>query len=690
MKKLGAVLFAATIVAAVILSGCGGGGGGAGVVACGAVGCGGAADGSGSGSGSSSSSTTIPISVANSPLIGVTMRVDCANGTSSSGSIGDSANPGIGTLVLSDSCTAPIKISVTGSGKMRPFGALSDGSEDLVYDPSVNFPVTAVLTTLPSTALPAVVNPVTTLSAEKLVPGTASPAALTALTSAMLNAAQIAVAGALGIGSSEVGQDYRNANIAAAATRLAEVFALAAAQVANNGMPAVLSNGSSMSDLLAQGMANQAANGTSMTTAAGIAAAARNIDPAVLDATRSAMLARIDDDSNRMRDLVALSQASSVANSLADISNNAAKVVSDARVAITPTAQQQQVIAEANARLAQAALTSMQSSAARMVADVAKSVANLAAAEKDAKNSIARAAANKIINDGATTLTQAGIRPIDQAAQGKAVVDSVGGAIKSDIGTATPAFATPPAIGASYAAAALVGQAQKTAAGVTAKSLPGFDAAAASKDVLKVGLAIKDVIGPPSNASPAVQKAFEAAVTSVAAVTDGASASNSSTNTAKISATISVIQAQLLAAMGGANAVVDSSTAQLAQQIAQKALQTALGASGLPLNFAAPPAASAIIVASTLPTTTTTTTSTFKATTTAGSTTTTSLPTCDPLASPPSAGSPATCTNSTTTTTTTSTRATSTTAGTTTTTTLPQCDPFSAPPVAGSPAICKP
>ncbi|MBI5921687.1 MAG: hypothetical protein HY847_08525 [Betaproteobacteria bacterium] len=668
------------------LVGCGGGGGG-GVVACGAVGCGGTGSGSSSGS---SSSTTIPISVANSPLIGVTMRVDCANGIAGSGSIGDSANPGIGTLVINDICTAPIKISVSGSGKMRPFGALSDGSEDLPYDPAVNFPISAVLTTLPSTSLPAVVNPVTTLTAEKLVPGTASPATLSALTSAMLNASQVAVAGALGVGSSEVGQDYRNANIAAAAARLVEVFALAAAQVANNGMPAALSNGSNMSELLAQGLANQAATGVALTTAAGIAAATKNIDPAVLDAAKSAMLARIDDDSNRMRNLIALAQASSAANSLADISNNAARMVADARAAITPNAQQQQLIGNANARLAQAALTSIQSSAARMVADVANAAANLAAAERDTKNAIARAAANKVINDWATTLTQAGTRPIDQAAQGKAVVDSVGGAIKSDIGASSPAFATPPAIGASHAAAALVGQAQKTVAGVTAKSLAGFDAAAASKDVLKVGLAIKDVIGPPTNASPAVQKAFEAAVTSIAAVTDGASASNSSTNTAKISATISVIQAQLLAAMGGANAAVDSSTVELAQQIAQKALQTALGASGLPLNFAAPPASNSIIVASTLPTTTTTTTSTLMATSTAGSTTTTSLPTCDPLASPPSAGSPANCTNSTTTTTTSSTKGTTTTAGTTTTTTLPQCDPFSAPPVAGSPAICRP
>ncbi|MCX7168868.1 MAG: hypothetical protein NTY41_00875 [Proteobacteria bacterium] len=605
---------AVSALIACVLAGCGGGGGGGGVVACGAVGCGGA------GNGGSTPSDTIPVAAANSPLIGVMMRVDCANGTSGSGSIGDSANPGIGTLVVNGTCTPPLKITAIGSGKMRPIGAQADGSEDLPYDPAVSLPVSAVLTSLPTAAAPAVVNPVSMLVAERLVPGTATPAALTALTGATLSAAQVAVAVALGVGSSEIGQDYLNANIAAAATRIAEVAALATAQVASNGMPAAVNGGTTLGMLLAQGLANQAANGAAMTTAAGMAGAAMNIDPATLDATTAATLAKIDEDSARTHNLVALAQASSAVNLLADISNNAARMASDARAAAAPTAQQQQLVRDANARLGLAATQAIQSLAAKMVADVAGAVQSLDQTEKDTKNALARAAARKIINDLATALTQAGANPANLAALGKVVADSIDAAIKSDITAATKAFATPPLIGTSNAAAALVGQAQKTALGVTAKSFTGFDAAVAGSDVLKVGWAIKDVSPPAAGATVATQKAFEAAVTAIAALADGASASNSSANTAGITATINSIQAKLLAAMGGANAAVDSSTALIAQQVAQQALQTALGSPGIPLNIAAPPAVSAIIVASPLPTTI-----------------------CDPFSSPPAAGAAAAC-----------------------------------------------
>lgn len=685
MLKVAAV----SALVACVLAGCGGGGGGGGVVACGAVGCGGAGNG---GSSTSTPSETVPVSVANSPFIGVMMRVDCANGTSGSGSIGDGASPGAGTLVVNGACTPPIKITAVGSGKMRPIGAQADGSEDVTYDPAVSLPVSAILTSLPTAVAPAVVNPVSMLVAEKLVPGTATPAALTALTGTTLSAAQVAVAAALGVGSSEMGQDYRNANIAAAATRIAEVAALAAAQVASNGMPAAVNGGTTLGMLLAQGLANQVTNGTPMTTAAGMAGAIKNIDPATLDATTATTLAKIDEDSARTHNLVVLAQASSAVNSLADISNNAARMVTDARAAAAPTAQQQQLVRDANARLGLAATQVIQSLAAKMVADVASAVLSLDQIEKDTKNALARAAARKIINDLATALTQAGASPANLAAQGKVVADSIGAALKSDITAATKAFATPPLIGTNNAAAALVGQAQKTALGVTAKSFTGFDAAAAGSDVLKVALAIKDVSPPAAGATAATQKAFEAAVAAIAALADGASASNSSANTAGITATINSIQAQLLAAMGGANAAVDSSTALVAQQVAQQALQTALGTPGMPLNFAAPPAVSSIIVASTLPTTTTTTSTstTHQATTTSAAattttalvttTTTTTLPQCDPLSGPPAAGGSATCTFATTTTT----------VATTTTTSLPQCDPFSSPPAAGGAAACRP
>lgn len=614
----------AVILLLSVLAGCNGGGGAA--LVCGLA-CGDKND-SDPPPAASNPSVDIPVGGANSPLIGVTMRVDCANGASATGVIGNTSNPGIGTISVAGGCTAPIKITATGSGKMRPIGAKADASEDMTYDPGINLPVSAVLTELPITSNPAVVNPVTTLVAEKVAPGIPGAGVLSAVSTSTLSVAQAAVAAALGISASEVTSDYRSAKVAAAATRITHVAALAASQAATAGIPAAVSATLSLGGVLAQGLANQAGAGSDMTSAAGVATAVRNIDPATLDVTASPTLANIDDDSVRVGNMINSALTSSPASSIAELSNFVAQSVAAAQATTLPTAQQQQTINDAKARMSLAAMDAIQTAAARMLTDVANTVSSLGTAEKDTKLAIAMAAAARIINDQTTAMAQTGNSPATLAAQAKAVADTISSAIKSDITANIQALAALPNIGKAGVAAALVGQAEKAAANLTPAT--SIDAVAAAAKALAVTLAIKDVAAP-AGASPATQAAFEAAIQAIAAMADPSSATNSPANTAAITATVTALQTQLLSAIGGSGAAVTTSTVALARQLAQSALQSALGSASALLNISAPP--TTITVGSTLPTTTTTTaqttttTTAVSTTTTSGSTTTTTLPT---------------------------------------------------------------
>src|SRR5689334_9208905 len=113
--KLVLTPIAAAVIGAFVLYGCGSSGGGGGTT-----------------------SVAVPVAGANSPFIGVTMKVTCANGNTGQGLVGTSALPGEGIINVSGACTAPIRIEAIGAGKMRPIGAKGDGSEDVVYDPAIN------------------------------------------------------------------------------------------------------------------------------------------------------------------------------------------------------------------------------------------------------------------------------------------------------------------------------------------------------------------------------------------------------------------------------------------------------------------------------------------------------------------------------------------------------------------------
>ncbi len=433
--KMGVRPIVFAVSSAVALFGCGGGGGG-------------------SGSSSGAATTAIPVAAANSPLIGVMVRVDCANGFSGTGIVGDTANPGIGTITVTGTCTAPIKITAIGAGKMRPIGAKSDGSEDVPYDPTVNLPISAVTMTLPTAAMPASVNPVTTLVAEQVAPGNVTAAALTSLTQGTVTSTQDTVAAALGIDANDMTQDYRNANLAAAATKIAEVAALAASQVTTNGVPATVTGQMSLGTVIAQGLANQAASSVAngMVTASQIATAVKDID-SKLDATGSATsLAEADSDSVRVNNLVIAAQSAGQATSLADVSNKVAQTVATAISAgVGGTDAQKQIAADASARMTQAAIESIEVTSVKLVTDVATTTGISATA-----NQVAQESAAKIIDDQTTALAQAGANPANLAAQAAAIADGVSTAIKSDASATTKVLGTPTAATAANAAAILV------------------------------------------------------------------------------------------------------------------------------------------------------------------------------------------------------------------------------------------
>lgn len=255
---------AAMSIAATVMTSCGGGGGGSSTPAAITP---------------SPVSTTIPITAANSPLIGVMMKVECANGISGQGPVGDSTNPGVGVITVSgaNACTAPIKVTAIGSGTMRPIGAKSDGSEDMVYNPAVNLPISAIwmpptASAMPTTSNPVIANPVTSLVAYQVAPAGITAAQLAAISPAMVNASKAAVASALGIAVGDIDKDYRSSAIAAASTRIVEVAGLAAKNSASSGLlPAGVGANKSLGQFIVERLAAAANSGASLTPALDIA-----------------------------------------------------------------------------------------------------------------------------------------------------------------------------------------------------------------------------------------------------------------------------------------------------------------------------------------------------------------------------------------------------------------------------------
>ena len=458
-------------------------------------------------------STIIPVSGANSPLIGVTMTVTCANGRTGSGSVGTPSNPGEGSITVNGSCTAPILISATGSGKMRPIGAKDDGSEDVPYDPAINLPVGNVVAAFPNTAVP--VNPVTAL-----VAGQVSPATLANETASSLASKKASVASALGLPAASLDKDYRDAALAKAATLIVEVAALAVTNAATTGaLPnAVTGGGTTLGAYVLEKIASQAASAGSgtLSNAATLAAALKQADPK-LDATKSvAELGKIDLDAGRVNNLIATYAAG--ATSAADALSKIAVAAISASDANSPTPAQKALVADVTARIQEAAKEQVRNSVSKMVMNVA------VAANSTTSNSVAvaQAAANNLLDAQFTAMAQAGARPADLAAKAMAVADSVTEALKTDLSAATKIFDTPPLVGNANAAAALVGQAMVAAADVTAASSPpsAANTAVAATNALRVATAIKDIVPPKPAASSisqaAYQAAFQAAVEAVA------------------------------------------------------------------------------------------------------------------------------------------------------------------------------
>lgn len=251
---------AVAIIAAAV-AGCGGGGGG------------------GGGAAPASITSSIYVEAANSPFIGVNVKVECANGLSGEGLVGDAANPGAGVVnvVGTSACTAPIKFTAIGIGKMRPIGAKADGSADMVYNPSVNLPLSAIWLpptagALPSATNPVSVSPVTSLVAYQVAPAGMTAAQLAALSPATVDASKAAVAAALGLAAADIDKDYRTASVAAAATRIVEVAALAAANSTSSGLtPAGVGANKSLGQFMVERLANAANTGAPLTSAASVA-----------------------------------------------------------------------------------------------------------------------------------------------------------------------------------------------------------------------------------------------------------------------------------------------------------------------------------------------------------------------------------------------------------------------------------
>lgn len=301
------------------------------IIAAAVVGCG------GGGGGGGSTTTKIHVEAANSPFIGVMMKVECANGLSREGLVGDTANPGAGVVTVAGTCTAPIKVTAVGIGKMRPIGAKADGSQDMVYDPAVNLPISAIWMALPSATNPVSVNPVTSLVAYQVAPAGMTAAQLAALSPATVNASKTAVAAALGLADANMDNDYRTAAVAAAATRIVEVAALAAANSASSGLtPAGVGTNKSLGQFMVERLTIAANAGAPLTSAAGIANVF--VADAGLDVTVDPAVASngvIDTDAARVSNFI--TQAASNAGTPSSVGVMLNQIVNDPALAADVT-----------------------------------------------------------------------------------------------------------------------------------------------------------------------------------------------------------------------------------------------------------------------------------------------------------------------------------------------------------------
>lgn len=282
--KINKLNIALAIALAASIAGCGGGGGGA----------------------TPASSLTGGGFAGNNPLVGVPVKVQCANGVTGTGTVGPTVagvvKPGELAVTMPSNCTAPARVTVNGAGSMCPIGkdCSAPGSPNLVaYDPSVNIPLGAVFTALPSATNLWNITPLSTLVASNPLLANLSSATFAADFLTVTNS----VAASLNVPASALSADYTNPQTASASTLVADTVTLAAATAAGGGV--VTTPSQNALTLLA----NAAGAGTpsSLANAASVATALNTTvvtGVPVINVTASPSLATIDADAAAVKTII--------------------------------------------------------------------------------------------------------------------------------------------------------------------------------------------------------------------------------------------------------------------------------------------------------------------------------------------------------------------------------------------------
>jgi hypothetical protein len=249
--------------------------------------------------------TTIPITGAgNSPFVNVMMTATCANGATGTGNIG-ATTPGDGTITIGTFCQPPIKIVATGVGKMRPLGALANGSQDVVYDPSINLPISNIFDAPPAPGASVTANPVTTVVANAVALVTP---VLSSVTKANITTAQTKTEFSLGLAAGDASnvRSYLQPLVAEASTRIVEVAALAAVQASTTGTkPTGVTATKPLGQVIAEQIAAAANANTPMSNALGVAGAI-NTGANAINVTANPAVSglKIDSDANTVHNIV--------------------------------------------------------------------------------------------------------------------------------------------------------------------------------------------------------------------------------------------------------------------------------------------------------------------------------------------------------------------------------------------------
>ena len=334
--------------------------------------------------------TVIPVSGAGNGLfVNVKMTATCANGPTGTGIIGATI-PGEGTIYVYEACTFPVLIEATGAGQMRPIGAKADGSQDVVYDPAVNLPISNIFETPPSAGVTA--NPVTTLVVNALAP---TGTALSTVDATKIDAAQKKIETSLGLAIGDGNKSYLQPLVAEASSKIVAVAALAAVQASKAGVkPSGVTASKSLGRVIAEQIANTAKNGTPMPKALDIANAI-NLGANRIDVTGNAAVTgnEINNDATTVFNMVytALDKANKAGTPMPANANELIKAI----------AADTTLAASITAHIAEAKKTEAQNKASKAVADA------LAAGTSSALTTATTAAADQVAaaNTSGTTVT---------------------------------------------------------------------------------------------------------------------------------------------------------------------------------------------------------------------------------------------------------------------------------------------